>query len=236
MFKQVSVSPTAQPRLPKAGIKEAAPSTTVSGKTWNEVKGDYTVIEALDGFVVVLAKDVFGQSWAIKRVKKIDKLECEFMAEVYRKSRLAPFLQECGEDYIVMELIEGQTLFKWVKRVSSLQILLDALRTLRDVILEFEALGIVHGDMHGNNIIVTKDGWRVIDYELSHRGVQRNDGSFCDASLDVIDQIKKVAPAIGAIKYDCSFEGLEDYIEKASAALAPAMTEDTSSLLRNLFI
>ena len=236
MFKQVSVSPTTQPRLPKAGIKEASPSTVVSGKTWDEVKENYTIITPLDNYgTVVLAKDASGKSWAIKRVDPIDKLECRFMAEVYLKSRLAPFLQECGADYIVMELIEGQTLAHWVKKVSSPQILLDVLRTLVDLIEEFEAIGIVHGDLHGNNIIVTKDGWRVIDYEHAHRGSQRDEESFCYAALDVIAQIKKVAPEIGAIKYDCSFRGLKDYIGKASAAFVPAMAEDTSALLGKLF-
>lgn len=236
MFKQVSVSPTAIPRLPKSGLKEADPSTSVSGKSWDDVKGQYKVLGPLDDHgVVVHAKDSAGTSWAIKRVDPIDKLECGFMTEVYLKSRLAPFLKECGKNYIVMELVEGATLAHWVKQVHASQILRDALRTLLDLVEEFEALGIVHGDLHGKNIIVTKDGWRVIDYEHAHRGSQRDEDSFCYAALDIIAQIKKAEPDAAGIKFDCSFDGLEEYLEKLDQVLVPAMAESTAELLRKLF-
>lgn len=238
MFRHVAISPTELPRLPKAGIKEAEPSSLISGKSWADVKGDYTIIGPLDDYgIVVLAKDASGKSWAIKRVDPIDKLECRFMTEVYLKTKLAPQLKECGKDYIVMELIEGETLSKWVKKVGSAQTLIGALRTLLALVGEFDSLGIVHGDLHGRNIIVTKDGWRVIDFEHARRGSQSEDDSFCYAALDIIAQLKKAAPEIANIKYDCSVAGLEDYIEKLESALAPAATEEnTSALLGKLFI
>lgn len=237
MFKKVSISPTTQPRLPKAGVREADPASIVSGKTWDEVKGDYTIVGPLDDYgTVVHAKDKDGKSWAIKRVDPIDKLECRFMTEVYLKSGLAPALKECGEDYIVMELIEGETLSSWVKKVGSPQMLMGALRTLLALIEKLDSMGIAHGDLHGRNIIVTKDGWRVIDFEHARRGSQSEDDSFTYAALDIIAQLKKVAPEIARIPYDRSVRGLEAYLEKLESALAPAIAEDTSELLRKLFI
>lgn len=236
MFKQVSVSPTTLPRLPKAGLKEATPAT-VSGLSWEAVKDQYTILEPLDDHgTVVHAKDAEGKSWAIKRVDPINQLECRFMYEVYLKTKLAPLLKECGEDYIVMELISGATLARWVKQVSSTQILRDSLRTLLDLVSAFDELGVVHGDLHGNNVIVTKDGWRVIDFEHAHRGRESENESFCYAALDIIAQIKKIEPEAAGIKFECTFDGLEEYLEKLDQVLVPAIAEDTSELLRKLFI
>lgn len=235
MFKKVAVSPTTLPRLPQAGLKEAYPDISVSGLPWEKVKAKYKVIEFLDPSGIAFhAKDAAGESFAVKQ-GPIEKNECRLMTEVYLKIGLAPRTKECGIDYIIMELIEGEPLDDWVKKVSSPQILLASLRTLLDMIVEFDSLGIVHGDLHGHNIIVTKKGWRIIDYDKSYRGAQSEEESFCYAALDIIAQLKKVAPEVEEIEFDCTFDGLKEYVENLESVLVPTMAESTADLLRKLF-
>ena len=77
-------------------------------------------------------------------------------------------LYDVGQDYLVMELVEGETLSARLKRGS--MPLADTLRygsQIADALAAAHAKGIVHRDLKPGNIIIAKTGVKVLDFGLS---------------------------------------------------------------------
>jgi len=79
---------------------------------------------------------------------------------------------EKSRPYVVMEYVEGQTLYDILQRTRSLatcQALLLASR-LCDILEYIHRQGVIHGDLKPGNIIISDDGNpRVIDFGIAHR-------------------------------------------------------------------
>lgn len=104
-----------------------------------------------------------GKKMAAK-VGEIGPSECDFQKRAHDATMLAPDVYECGKNYILMELIEGETLDTWIEKVDDPRILIASLDGLADIYAKLSKASVAHMDMHSRNIIVTNDGWRVIDY------------------------------------------------------------------------
>lgn len=139
-----------------------------------------------------------GKKMAVK-VGDVGVYECDFQKLVYDDTMLAPDVYECGQNYILMELIEGETLKKWIQNVNDPSILIASLEGLAAIYETLSGVGIAHEDLHGSNIIVTNDGWRVVDYGLAKKGAMG--WKAISGAVDAVAQhIILIYPATGSIR------------------------------------
>lgn len=68
---------------------------------------------------------------------------------------------------LVMDWVEGNTLFDYVESVKGQRHYLKSLgRKFKDLMLAIRQAGITHGDINAENVMATIDGLRLIDYDL----------------------------------------------------------------------
>jgi len=75
-----------------------------------------------------------------------------------------------GQPFIVLELIEGEAIFRGIAEQPqiSIQNILGVFSRMLNAFASLHAAGIVHGDVHSGNVLVTEDGSvRLIDLGLS---------------------------------------------------------------------
>jgi eukaryotic-like serine/threonine-protein kinase len=105
-----------------------------------------------------------------------------------------------GVSYLVMELIEGETLEQWLERgpLSFPQVITYATQ-IADAIGAAHRAGIVHGDLKPGNVMVTKAGVKLLDFGLATE--QRHGMSA--ASPDQVTRTTLVAPTgiTGTLQY-----------------------------------
>ena len=119
----------------------------------------------------------------------IDRLQREaaFLKELADLDAVVDYVdyfEEAGHHFLVEELVEGVTLNKQIvlknplirsdsSRADRLEYrdwALGILKQVEDSVHEFHSRGIVFGDLHPNNIIVTEAGQvRFIDFEMAYR-------------------------------------------------------------------
>jgi serine/threonine protein kinase/Tfp pilus assembly protein PilF len=79
-------------------------------------------------------------------------------------------LYDVGPNYLVTELIEGETLRNWLERAPSMERRLEAAEQVLDALGAAHRAGIVHRDLKPTNIIVRFDGYvKVLDFGLAKR-------------------------------------------------------------------
>jgi serine/threonine-protein kinase len=75
-----------------------------------------------------------------------------------------------GPNYLVMELVEGETLREWFKRALPLERRLDIARQILHALAAAHRQGIVHRDLKPENVMVRVDGYvKVLDFGLAAR-------------------------------------------------------------------
>ena len=178
-----------------------------------------------------------GKKMAVK-VGDVGAYECDFQKLVYDDTMLAPDVYEYGKNYILMELIEGETLKKWIKNVNDPSILIASLAGLAALYETLRGVGIAHEDLHGSNIIVTNDGWRVIDYGHAKKGAMGWEAIYGAVSA-VARHIILLYPAMGHIRgWNDGYKNFLEYIKAIKeyfAAYAQASESYTlAHLLRGL--
>jgi len=89
--------------------------------------------------------------------------ECAALKRVSAHSGAAPRPYEYGLDYIVMELVHGETLDKWMARHDGND-LISSLLAYADLIDVIHGLGVVHGDLLGKNIVISRKGLVAVDF------------------------------------------------------------------------
>jgi serine/threonine protein kinase len=104
-----------------------------------------------------IANDQFGERF-IREARAIARLNHPHICT----------LHDVGPDYLVMELVEGQTL---ATRLADGRLALDqALRygmQMADALAAAHASGIVHRDLKPGNVMVTKAGVKILDFGLA---------------------------------------------------------------------
>jgi serine/threonine protein kinase len=79
-------------------------------------------------------------------------------------------LHDVGPNYLVTELVEGETLRDWLKGAPALDRCLDVARQVLDAVGAAHRAGIVHRDLKPTNIMVRFDGYvKVLDFGLAKR-------------------------------------------------------------------
>ncbi len=77
-------------------------------------------------------------------------------------------LYDVGPNYLVTELVEGETLRDWLAHTPALERRLEAMRQVLEALRAAHCAGIVHRDLKPQNIMVRFDGYvKVLDFGLA---------------------------------------------------------------------
>jgi eukaryotic-like serine/threonine-protein kinase len=77
-------------------------------------------------------------------------------------------LYDVGHNYLVTELVEGETLADWLKHTPALDRRLEVMRQIFEALRAAHCAGIVHRDLKPQNIMVRFDGYvKVLDFGLA---------------------------------------------------------------------
>jgi tetratricopeptide (TPR) repeat protein/predicted Ser/Thr protein kinase len=77
-------------------------------------------------------------------------------------------LYDVGPNYLVTELVEGETLRDWLEHTPALERRLEAMRQVLEALRAAHCAGIVHRDLKPQNIMVRFDGYvKVLDFGLA---------------------------------------------------------------------
>ena len=77
-------------------------------------------------------------------------------------------LYDVGPNYLVMELVEGETLRDWLKACTSVEPSLEIARQVLEALRAAHRAGIIHRDLKPENIMVRFDGYvKVLDFGLA---------------------------------------------------------------------
>ena len=79
-------------------------------------------------------------------------------------------LYDVGPNYLVMELVEGETLRDWLKRALPVERSVEVARQVLEALRAAHQAGIIHRDLKPANIMVRFDGYvKVLDFGLAKR-------------------------------------------------------------------
>ena len=79
-------------------------------------------------------------------------------------------LYDVGPNYLITELVEGETLRAWLKHAPTPERSLDVARQVLEALRAAHTAGIVHRDLKPANIMVRFDGYvKVLDFGLAKR-------------------------------------------------------------------
>src|ERR1700687_83702 len=122
---------------------------------------------------VYLARDPrLGRNVAIKvsAEKFTERFEREARAIAALNHPNICTLYDVGPNYLVMELIEGQTLRNYFKKLPSQERSLEIARQVLEALRAAHCASIVHRDLKQENIMVRSDGYvKVLDFGLAKR-------------------------------------------------------------------
>lgn len=79
-------------------------------------------------------------------------------------------LYDVGPNYIVTELVEGETLGDWLRRAPPVESRLEVAKQILEALRAAHSAGIIHRDLKPANIMVRFDGYvKVLDFGLAKR-------------------------------------------------------------------
>jgi eukaryotic-like serine/threonine-protein kinase len=89
---------------------------------------------------------------------------------------------EQGTDYLVMELVEGETLAQRVKKGAlPLDQLLRTAIEIADALDKAHRQGVIHRDLKPGNVMLTKAGSKLMDFGLAKRAISAESGEHLSA-------------------------------------------------------
>ena len=77
-------------------------------------------------------------------------------------------LHDVGPNYLVMELVDGETLREWLRRAPPIERILEVARPVLEALRAAHRAGVVHRDLKPENVMVRFDGYvKVLDFGLA---------------------------------------------------------------------
>ena len=77
-------------------------------------------------------------------------------------------IHDVGPNYLVTELVDGETLRDWFRRALPIERILDVARQMLEALGAAHRAGIVHRDLKPENVMVRSDGYvKVLDFGLA---------------------------------------------------------------------
>jgi eukaryotic-like serine/threonine-protein kinase len=158
-------------------LPELAEDSTVAELAWDECLGPYRLESKLGeggmGEVFRAVDTRLGRSVAIKTTR--EQFSSRFAREARAISSLNHpnicTLHDVGPNYLVMELVEGETLAARLKSGPlPLETVLLYAGQIVAAIVEAHAKDIVHRDLKPGNIMIGKSGVKVLDFGLARSG------------------------------------------------------------------
>jgi serine/threonine protein kinase len=113
-----------------------------------------------------------GRDVAIKLASAefLDRFDDEIRAVAALNHPNICTLHDVGPNYIVTELVEGETLGGWLMRAPTLERRLDVARQVLEALRAAHHAGFVHRDLKPHNVMVRGDGYvKVLDFGLAKR-------------------------------------------------------------------
>src|SRR5579864_4347968 len=110
-------------------------------------------------------------------------------------------------EFLVMELVEGETLADRLKRGPlPFDELIRMATEIADALAKAHRLGIIHRDLKPSNIMLTKNGTKLMDFGLAKSTAGRADGPFATGGATATLQspatpISSVGTVVGTIHY-----------------------------------
>lgn len=138
----------------------AAGANGVTIKGFNELTNRYVAIK------VWKPRDNNFQKYIEKyemEIKKISKVNLPQVAHVY----YGKVIKNYG--IMVMEYIDGICLKEWLKQNNNYIRRINLCIKILEAVIQYQKQGIIHGDLHGGNILITSDDEiHIIDFGTSH--------------------------------------------------------------------
>lgn len=215
------------------------------------------------GTVVRATHRELGMQVAIKSMRPKSVGDKEAITRFLREARAAAALKsphvartldigrrEDGTPYLVMEYLEGRTLFRIVEDEGGLapRRLIRMILQAIDAIEEAHAAGIVHRDLKPQNILVTKEGVvKVLDFGLAKALFDSSEGEGATRTHALLGSPKYMAPeqianakdvdpradiwSLGATMYQ-TLVGRAPFVHASILALTTQILNDTAPRVR----
>src|SRR6202051_755229 len=111
-------------------------------------------------------------------------------------------LYDVGPNYLVMEFVEGELLSKIVERGPlPLDKALSYAVQIVDALASAHAKGVIHRDLKPGNIIITRNGVKVLDFGLAKLSSERLPSTSADNIETVTEPITRAGAVLGTLYY-----------------------------------
>jgi len=111
-------------------------------------------------------------------------------------------LYDVGPNYLVMEYIEGETLSKTIERGPlPLDKALSYAVQIVDALAAAHAKGVIHRDLKPGNVIITKNGAKVLDFGLAKVGTEKPSAESAANIQTVTEPITRAGAILGTLYY-----------------------------------
>ncbi len=111
-------------------------------------------------------------------------------------------LYDVGPNYLILELVEGETLSKIIERGPlPLDKALNYGVQIVDALAAAHAKGVIHRDLKPGNIIITKNGAKVLDFGLAKVGADKISAESATNIQTVTEPITRAGAVLGTLYY-----------------------------------